>query len=159
MPRKKTVTNDFTDTAHDVWLAGLGALVAAGEEGEKLFRTLVARGKKVEKQVVRPVDEAGTRLRSTVKQVRSRASKSLGSIQATIDDSVTATLHSLGVPTRKEIASLSRRVEKLTQAVDGRGAPKAKARATKRPAARRTAKKRTVKRKTAKRRPAKRAAS
>ncbi len=60
--------------------------------------------------------------------MRSRASKSLGSLQSTIDDSVAATLHSLGVPTRKEIAALSRRVERLTRAVEGKGSAKAKPR-------------------------------
>jgi len=139
MARKSTANKEFTDVAHNVWLAGLGALAAAGDEGERLFRTLVARGKKVEKQTVRPMDKAGTRLRSTVKEVRTRASKSLGSIQSTIDDSVAAALHSLGVPTRKEIAALSRRVERLTRAVDGKGPKKA-----------RTARKKTAKRRTAK---------
>ncbi len=162
MAKKKTQGHDFTDSAHDVWLAGLGALAAAGEEGEKLFRTLVARGRKVEKQVVRPVDQAGARLRGTVKDVRNRASKSLGGLQETIDESVTAALHGLGLPTRKEIATLNRRVEKLTRAVDGQRAPKARARtkkkAAKRPAARKkTATRRTARKKTAKRRTTKRA--
>jgi len=150
MARKSTGNNEFTDVAHNVWLAGLGALAAAGDEGERLFRTLVTRGKKVEKQVVQPMDKAGTRLRGTVTEVRTRASKSLGSIQTTIDDSVTATLHSLGVPTRKEIAALSRKVEQLTRAVNGKGPKKAKP-------ARKTAKKATKKKKTAKRRTAKKA--
>jgi len=150
MARKSTGNNEFTDVAHNVWLAGLGALAAAGDEGERLFRTLVARGKKVEKQVVQPMDKAGTRLRSTVKEVRTRASKSLGSIQTTIDDSVTATLHSLGVPTRKEIAALGRKVEQLTRAVNGKGPKKAKP-------ARKKAKKATAKKTTAKRRTARKA--
>lgn len=151
MARKSSGNNEFSDVAHNVWLAGLGALAAAGDEGEKLFRTLVARGKKVEKQVVPPMDRAGTRLRSTVEQVRSRASKSLGSIQSTIDDSVTATLHSLGVPTRKEIAELTRKVERLTRAVDGKGPGKAEP-------VRKRAKKASTRKAAAKRRPARKSA-
>jgi len=144
MTKKGSSKNDFTDTAHDVWLAGLGALAAAGDEGEKLFRTLVARGRKVEGKVVKPVDKAGSTVRKTVKQVRTRAGKSLGSLQSAIDDSVSATLHTLGVPTRKEIAALSRRVERLTRAVDGKrnGRPARKKAAKKKASSRkRTAKK------------------
>jgi poly(hydroxyalkanoate) granule-associated protein len=126
MGRKTASTSDFTDTAHDVWLAGLGAMAAAGDEGEKLFRTLVARGKKAEKNVMGPVDRAGTTLRKTVKTVRTRAGRSIGSIQSTIDNSVASALHRLGVPTRKEISELSRKVEKLTRAVNGHGSPKKK---------------------------------
>jgi poly(hydroxyalkanoate) granule-associated protein len=35
-------------SAHDIWLAGLGALTLAEEEGGKLFRTLVKRGAALE---------------------------------------------------------------------------------------------------------------
>ena len=146
MAKKKATKSDFTDTAHNVWLAGLGAMASAGDEGQRLFKTLVARGRKVEKQVSRPMNKAGADLRGTVKQVRARAGKSLGSIQATIDDSVGAALHKLGVPTRKEIAELNRRVEKLTRALNGRGAGKASTRKT----AKKTTKKAASKKKTAK---------
>lgn len=136
MTKKTTTKSDFTETAHDVWLAGLGALAAAGDEGEKLFRNLVARGRKVEKQVVGPVDKAGARLRGTVAKVRTRAGKSLGGLQSAIDDGVTSALHGLGVPTRQEIAALGRKVEKLTRAVDGRSAKPARKRAAKKKVAR-----------------------
>ena len=44
MPR-----HDLRDTIHRVWLAGLGALVAAEREGGSLFRDLVQKGEEVER--------------------------------------------------------------------------------------------------------------
>ena len=39
---------DLKETANKVWLAGLGALASVGEEGGKLFNTLVDKGSGVE---------------------------------------------------------------------------------------------------------------
>ncbi len=147
MAKTKGNKNEFTDTAHKIFLAGLGALATAGQEGEKLFKTLVNRGEKLEKKVDPAMDRAGASVRKTVKDVRSRAGRTLGNIQTAIDDSVSSTLHRLGVPTRSEIVALTKRVERLTRAVEG------KKTARKKPA-RKTAKKKTAKKKTAKRRAA-----
>jgi len=108
------------DSAHKIWLAGLGALSAAGEEGEKLFRTLIDRGERYEARVGEPV----RKMRSHVKQARSRAGKTIESIETAFDDRVTSLLGRLGVPTRDEIAELARKVERLTRAVEGQPAPR-----------------------------------
>lgn len=141
-------------SAHKVWLAGLGALAAAGAEGEKLFHTLVRRGETLEKQVQGPVDAASARVSQTVKQARERAGETLESISNTIDDTVSMALGRLGVPTSSEIASLGKRVEKLTRAVEARkkpqrparkAAPKSSAKATaKKAAARKTKARKTT---------------
>jgi len=132
MPRKKARGPDLSEAAHNVWLAGLGAFATAGQEGEKLFHTLVSRGRKFEKTSENQVEKAGAAVRDTVKEVRRRTGKTLGGIQAAIDDGVTSALHRLGVPTRDEIAALSKKVEKLTRAVNGRGTAKRTPRRAKR---------------------------
>jgi poly(hydroxyalkanoate) granule-associated protein len=151
MAGKQTNGTDFTDAAHKVWLAGLGALATAGQEGEKLFKTLVTRGERLEKKLDPAVGKAGTGMRNTVAEVRDRAGRTIDSIQTTIDDSVSSTLHRLGVPTRKEIAELSKRVEKLTRVVEGSSPLKKKP-------ARKTTKKKTAAKKTAAKKTAKRRA-
>ena len=54
MATKKTKTDDLKDeikaNASKVWLAGLGALATAEEEGGKLFRGLVKKGEQYEKK-------------------------------------------------------------------------------------------------------------
>ena len=121
MAKRKGKKVDLADSAHRVWLAGLGALATAGREGEKMFDTLVARGRELEKDVDRPVKRAGARVRGTVRAATSRAGKSLGGIQDSIDETVSSALHRLGVPTQAEIAELGKKVEKLTRAVESRG--------------------------------------
>ena len=44
------VMDTVRESAHRIWLAGLGALAAAEEEGNKVFRGLVERGEKFEER-------------------------------------------------------------------------------------------------------------
>ena len=77
MAKKKDTKSELAESAHKVWLAGLGALAAAEEEGGKLFTSLVSRGKKYESTIKKPVDHAATRVKGTVKDVRGRASRTV----------------------------------------------------------------------------------
>jgi poly(hydroxyalkanoate) granule-associated protein len=102
-------------SAQAVWLAGLGALATAGEEGNKIFHQLVKRGETVEKaqkaQVKRFVAKAD--------DLRGDANAAFGlRVRKPIDKGVAAALHRLGVPTRNEILELTKRVEALTRAVE-----------------------------------------
>ena len=42
--KAKELQNELTDSAHKIWLAGLGAFAAAEEGGSKLFKSLVEAG-------------------------------------------------------------------------------------------------------------------
>jgi hypothetical protein len=64
MASTKQLTSSLTETAHNVWLAGLGALAAAGDQSGKLLKTLVARGARVEKAMT-PGRRAGRLSRAT----------------------------------------------------------------------------------------------
>src|SRR4030081_2153457 len=44
----KKLQDELKDSAHKIWLAGLGALAAAEQEGTKVFNRLVDRGREVE---------------------------------------------------------------------------------------------------------------
>ena len=101
-------------SAHDIWLAGLGALSAAGEEGEQLFRQLVKRGETVDKASRSRV----IHLKARARDLRADASAAFGKLAVPIDAGMTKALHRLGVPTRREILSLTKRVEDLTRAVE-----------------------------------------
>ena len=145
--KKKTKSaakkNELTESVHRIWLAGLGAFATAEEEGGKLFQSLVARGKKYERTIKKPVDKAAANLtdtvKGTVKEVRGRAGKTMKKIERTFDEQVDAALHRIGVPTRKEIAALSRKVDRLTRSLEGKPAPARKKKKT----ARKAAKKKT----------------
>ena len=46
--KTKNVQEEIKESAHKIWLAGLGALAAAEEEGAKMFNNLVERGEAYE---------------------------------------------------------------------------------------------------------------
>ena len=116
--KKKTQTSDIKDSFHQVWLAGLGALATAEEEGGKLFKSLVKKGEKYEKSVKVPVDKAAKSVKGTVKDVRSKAGKTMKKFESALDDHVDAALHRIGVPTQKEITKLTRKVDRLTKKLE-----------------------------------------
>lgn len=108
-------------SAQQIWLAGLGAFALAGEEGGKLFSTLVKKGAGIEKHNKARLEKVFSR----VGQVRADAGRALGRIGNPLDTGMSAALRQLGVPTRREIVTLTKRVEELTRVV-GRTRGKAK---------------------------------
>jgi poly(hydroxyalkanoate) granule-associated protein len=106
-----TIPEDVKDTAHRIWLAGLGALAAAEEEGSKLFSKLVDRGREVESRGKVEVDKV-------VGNAKAKAESTWDDLGSKVDDTITAALHRLGVPTREEIHTLTKRVEELNAKVE-----------------------------------------
>ena len=100
------------DSANQIWLAGLGAFAKAQKEGTKLFNGLVEEGEGVQKQAKKAASEA-------YDDVKARASKSWdqlswSQIEHVFEDRVAKVLHTLSVPTRKDLDTLSHRVAELT---------------------------------------------
>ena len=112
--QQNKVYDDMRDSAHKIWLAGLGALAKAEEEGTKVFNTLVeageefeARGKKRLKLVKGRIDDA-----------RDAAESKIEKLGDSLDDKVADAVQRLGVPSRNEIQRLTKRVEELNSKVD-----------------------------------------
>lgn len=114
------------ESAHDIWLAGLGAFALAGEEGGRMFRQLVKRGEGLEKTNKTRIQKIASRAEGLQGEARNAVAK----LATPIEAGMTNAMHRLGVPTRKEIANLTKRVEELTRVV-----AKSKARKTTRRAA------------------------
>jgi poly(hydroxyalkanoate) granule-associated protein len=114
--------------AQQIYLAGLGAFAIAEEGGTKVFETLVKRGKGLEKLNKVRLTKVLGRAEKKVEGVREGAEQAFGRFTAPIDAGMTTALHRLGVPTRKEITLLTRRVEELTRTVERKGARRAIAR-------------------------------
>lgn len=107
----KNLQDELKDSAHRIWLAGLGALAAAGEEGTKMFDRLVDRGREYES---RGRDEA----RKQYEGAKTSTDDFLKTWSDKLDESVTKALHRMGVPSRDEIHNLTRRVEELNAKVE-----------------------------------------
>lgn len=107
----KNLQDELKESAHRIWLAGLGALAAAGEEGGKMFDRLVDRGREYE---TRGREEA----KKQYEEARSSADDLWNTWSGKLDDAVTNALHRMGVPSREEIRNLTQRVEELNAKVE-----------------------------------------
>jgi len=140
---KKTSTDikDLKETANKVWLAGLGALASVGEEGGKLFNTLVDKGSGVESRGRKEFAKAKSVIEEVADQAKNEAQNAWSRLETVLDDKVTASLHRVGVPSREEIKNLSARVAELTRKVEQQRKPAARStgRASARPTARKKA--------------------
>jgi len=106
------------EAAEQIYLAGLGAFALVEEEGNKVFENLVKAGKGLEKMNKARVQKLLNQVQGKVGNVREGAQHTFGRITAPFDAGVTTALHRLGVPTRKEIGLLTKRVEELTKSVE-----------------------------------------
>jgi poly(hydroxyalkanoate) granule-associated protein len=97
-----------------VWLAGLGAALLAQEEGGRFLDSLVEKGEAFEKQEGSPV----AKMKETLKEATDKATSTWDAVAKRIDGEVAASLRRMGVPTRDEIATLTRRVDALIASVD-----------------------------------------
>lgn len=110
----KKLQDELKESVHRIWLAGLGALAAAEEEGTKLFSRLVERGRDVESKGKVEVDK----MKAEVDKMKTKAESTFETWGEKFDEKLTATLHRLGVPTRDEIRNLTQRVEELNAKVE-----------------------------------------
>lgn len=132
----ESVQNDIVDAAGDVratvqkvFLAGLGALAVAEEEGSKMFKTLVSKGetidlpgignvKAVGKQIATKADQAQDAVEDRVKGARNAAVETADKAEDRVQDVVASVMKRIGVPTREEIAELTASVERLATRVE-----------------------------------------
>lgn len=98
----KAPHEELLDSASKIWLAGLGAMAMAEEEGSKFFRRLVERG-----------EEFQDKGRERFEEVKERAEKRWEEIGDNFDKKVAEAMERLGVPTREEVKELNQRLEKL----------------------------------------------
>ncbi|MHB1065779.1 MAG: phasin family protein [Georgenia sp.] len=132
------------EPAREIWFAGLGAVAMAEKEGGKFFRQLVSEGKRFEKtnlaRVEKGFDSVLTTVNARVSDVRAIPGAAMDRMGGVVDDSMTAVLHRLGVPTKREISVLTRRVEELTRSLESKPARPRRVPATRRARATKRAK-------------------
>jgi poly(hydroxyalkanoate) granule-associated protein len=114
---RKVPVLSVRENAQHIWLAGLGALATAGEEGGRLFEQLVKKGSHIEKMNKARLSQVLEKAQGRARALRGDAETAVERLAAPIDRGVSTALNKLGVPTRKEIMALTRRVEELTRTV------------------------------------------
>ncbi len=107
------------DSTQQIWLAGLGAFAKAQQEGGKVFDALVKEGESLQQKTKQLADER-------VAAMAGRAADTWDRLEQVFEDRVARALGSLGVPSKKEIDKLSKRVAELTAAVQALAEPAAR---------------------------------
>lgn len=109
MTRRDGPVETLQGSVEQVWLAGLGALALTEEEGSKFFHSLVKKGEVVEKKSKARIDDV-------VDAAKKVPATTIGTIERRTDETFQQVMKRLGIPTRKDIDLLTRRIEKLTAA-------------------------------------------
>ena len=137
------LSKTLSESAQQVWLAGVGAFSRAQTEGTKLFEALIKEGLKLEKNALKfaggQADAVRGAMESKVGQARERATDTWDRLEKVFEDRVQRALTKLGVPGRDDLAELSRKVDTLTAELrkqNGKPAAKKAAKTAKKPAAR-----------------------
>ena len=122
----------ITESAQQIWLAGMGAFNRAQAEGGKLFESLVRDGLSLEQTARKLAGNRANVVRDVVEgrvgQARERAVDTWDKLEKVFEDRVQRALVKLGVPGRDDLNALTHRVERLTEAwrkANGGSAPKA----------------------------------
>lgn len=118
MTTERKLQDDLKESVHKVWLAGLGAVAMAEEEGSKFLKNLVEKGEAYEAKGKERFSDVKEKVDEARGKARERAETTWEKVGDRFDETVAAALRRLGVPSREEIATLTRRVEELTALVE-----------------------------------------
>ena len=99
------------ESAQQIWLAGLGAYSTAQQQGGKVFDSLVKQGEAMQ-PVLQKAAESGFR------EAAAKAAATRDRLGRVFEDSAARSLKRFGVPTRKDVDALSKRVLALSVLID-----------------------------------------
>lgn len=116
--RVTTLPKDVASRGRDVWLAGLGALALAEEEGSNLYQNLVQQGEKLVERGEKMEETGKKRIESVRDDVTTRQRKVTGTVEEQVYEPLLTALKRFGVPTRAEVQELSSSVDALTRRVN-----------------------------------------
>ena len=102
-PMENQLASMINESANEIWLAGLGAFSKAQQEGARMFEALVGEGEKVQERTKVAVDQR-------VAEVREGVTGAWDELEKAFEDRVARALHTLNVPSRHDIDTLSKRV-------------------------------------------------
>lgn len=106
------------ESAHLIWLAGLGAFAKLSAEGGKLFEALVEEGEKMEKRTREAAAGALDAAREQTDEVRGKVADTWDKVEQIFEDRLARALGQLGVPDREEVQELTQRIDALQARLD-----------------------------------------
>lgn len=108
-------------SAQQIWLAGMGAFAKAQEEGGKVFEALVKEGVGLQRRTQAVAEErlgeVTGKMSAMAGEVTTKANASWDKLESIFEARTAKALGKLGVPTAKDVAELTARVDALASAV------------------------------------------
>ena len=122
------------DSAQQIWLAGLGAFAKAKSQGGgKVFETLMKEGASLQRKTQAAAEEklgdVAGKMTAMADEVGHKANAQWDKLETIFEERTARALSRLGVPSAKELAALSVRVDALTATLGGAAKPPAAAKA------------------------------
>jgi poly(hydroxyalkanoate) granule-associated protein len=128
------------ESAQQIWLAGMGAFSKAQEEGGKVYEALIKEGMSLQKKTQGLAEERISAVTGKMTAMADGMSNKAGAqwdkLESIFEERVAKALNKMGVPSRKDIDVLIKRIDALSSKVGGKAAPAKKAAAKKAPAKR-----------------------
>jgi polyhydroxyalkanoate synthesis regulator phasin len=132
MPRKKLVKKPVAKSAgkiEETWTATVDALTRAEAELEKQVKALIKRNKitvedatqllnDFQARVVRERKKTRKDLEAWLRRMQSRVKKERSNVTKLANDAVQSALATFNIPSRKEVADLTRKVDELSKKID-----------------------------------------
>lgn len=111
-------------SAHQIWLAGLGAYAKAEEEGIKAIESLIKEGEDVEvrasearKETIAKTTELREKANQSIEDIKENLLGSWGKVETVIDQRIEAVINFFGLPSKSDVDELIIKVEELNKAV------------------------------------------
>jgi poly(hydroxyalkanoate) granule-associated protein len=109
------------DSAQHIWLAGMGAFAKAQEEGTKVFEALVKEGQSLQRKTQavaeEKIGEVTGKMTAMAGTVGAKAGQNWDKLESIFEQRTAKAMAKLGVPTAKDVAALTQRVDELAAAV------------------------------------------
>ena len=112
------LASQVKDSAQQIWLAGMGAFSRAQAEGTKVFEALVKDGtalqKKTQSDVEQKLGAVTGKMTSMASDVQAKAGQQWDKLESIFEERTAKALGRLGVPSAKDLAALSARLDELS---------------------------------------------
>ena len=107
------LSQSVRESAHLIWLAGLGAFTKVSAEGGKLFETLVKEGERVEERTREVAAGALVVASEQTGEARGRVVETWDKVEQIFEDRLARVLGQLGIPSREDLRELTQRIDAL----------------------------------------------
>lgn len=109
----ESLAHTIRASAHQIWLAGLGAFAKTQQEGGKVFEALVKEGNQLKDKAQVPLEA----LASKADALSGKAGAPWDKLESVFEARSSQVMQRMGLPTAQEVADLRAEVAALTQQV------------------------------------------